>query len=98
MYAFVRFFEDDVCCALPVSSIPNFSPEHGADFDHRKVYVVRRTEENGSAGQLCQAHILALAGKFLHFHFFDIPALYFSLISPHEGVDVCRNMDMCQVM
>ncbi|XP_077389996.1 BEN domain-containing protein 5-like isoform X1 [Festucalex cinctus] len=44
-----------------VSSIQNFSPEHGADFDHRKVYVVRRTEENGSAGQPCEAHILALA-------------------------------------
>uniref|UniRef100_A0A3Q2XD96 BEN domain-containing protein 5 n=1 Tax=Hippocampus comes TaxID=109280 RepID=A0A3Q2XD96_HIPCM len=67
MYAFVRFFEEDVCCALPVSSIPNFSPEHGADFDHRKVYVVRRTEENGSAGRSCRAHILALAEEFEDF-------------------------------
>ncbi|XP_051928828.1 BEN domain-containing protein 5 isoform X1 [Hippocampus zosterae] len=70
MYAFVRFFEEDVCCALPVSSIPNFSPEHGADFDHRKVYVVRRTEENGSAGQSCQAHILALADAVEEFEDF----------------------------
>nr|XP_061790805.1 BEN domain-containing protein 5 isoform X2 [Nerophis lumbriciformis] len=61
MYAFVRFFEDDMCCALPVSNIQDFSPEHGSDFDHQKVYVVRRARENGSSGQPCEAHILALA-------------------------------------
>ncbi|XP_077463441.1 BEN domain-containing protein 5 isoform X1 [Stigmatopora argus] len=61
MYAFVRFFEDDMCCALPVSNIQDFSPKHGSDFDHQKVYVARKARENGSAGQPCEAHILALA-------------------------------------
>ncbi|KAM9796646.1 BEN domain-containing protein 5 isoform X1 [Syngnathus typhle] len=70
MYAFVRFFGDDICCAMPVSSIQDFSPEHGADFDHQKVYVVRRTQENGSAGQPCEAHIIALADAVEEFEDF----------------------------
>ncbi|XP_061634944.1 LOW QUALITY PROTEIN: BEN domain-containing protein 5 [Phyllopteryx taeniolatus] len=71
MYAFVRFFEDDLCCALPVSNIQDFNPEHGADFDHRKVYVVRRAEEeNGNAGQPGEAHILALADAVEEFEDF----------------------------
>ncbi|XP_061680306.1 BEN domain-containing protein 5-like isoform X2 [Syngnathoides biaculeatus] len=62
---------DDLCCALPVSNIQDFSPEHGADFDHRKVYVVRRgEEENGKAGQPCEAHILALADAVEEFEDF----------------------------
>ncbi|XP_068599903.1 BEN domain-containing protein 5 [Brachionichthys hirsutus] len=60
MYAFVRFFEDDLCYALPVSNIEDFSPLHETDFDHQKVYPVHRAE-NGSAGQRCEAQILALA-------------------------------------
>lgn len=63
MYAFVRFFEDDMCYALPVSSVEDFSPLHQADFDNQKVYLVHRAERNGSAGQPCEAQILALAGK-----------------------------------
>lgn len=63
MYAFVRFFEDDMCYALPVSSVEDFRPLHRTDFDNQKVYLVHRTEENGSAGQPCEAQILALAGK-----------------------------------
>ena len=63
MYAFVRFLEDDMCYALSVSSVTNFSPLHKTDFDNQKVYLVHRTEENGSAGQPCEAQILALAGK-----------------------------------
>ncbi|KAM7012838.1 BEN domain-containing protein 5 isoform 1-T1 [Tautogolabrus adspersus] len=61
MYAFVRFFEDDMCYALPVSNVEDFSPLHKTDFDNQKVYLVHRTEENGSAGQPCEAQILALA-------------------------------------
>uniref|UniRef100_A0A3B4ZWL7 BEN domain-containing protein 5 n=1 Tax=Stegastes partitus TaxID=144197 RepID=A0A3B4ZWL7_9TELE len=63
MYAFVRFFEDDMCYALPVSNVEDFRPLHRTDFDNQKVYLVHRTEENGSAGQPCEAQILALAGK-----------------------------------
>jgi len=63
MYAFVRFFEDDMCYALPVSSVEDFRPLHKTDFDNQKVYLVHRTEENGSAGQPCEAQIFALAGK-----------------------------------
>uniref|UniRef100_A0A096MC89 BEN domain-containing protein 5 n=1 Tax=Poecilia formosa TaxID=48698 RepID=A0A096MC89_POEFO len=61
MYAFVRFFEDDMCYALPVSTIEDFRPLHRTDFDNQKVYLVHRTEENGCAGQPCEAQILALA-------------------------------------
>ncbi|XP_069555111.1 BEN domain-containing protein 5-like isoform X1 [Brachyistius frenatus] len=61
MYAFVRFFEDDMCYALPVSSVADLSPLHGADFDNQKVYLVHRAEQDGSAGQPCEAQILALA-------------------------------------
>lgn len=64
MYAFVRFFEDDMCYALPVSTVEDFRPLHRTDFDNQKVYLVHRTEENGSsAGQPSEAQILALAGK-----------------------------------
>lgn len=63
MYAFVRFFEDDMCYALPVSNVEDFRPLHKTDFDNQKVYLVHRAEENGSAGQPCEAQILALAGK-----------------------------------
>jgi len=63
MYAFVRFFEDDMCYALPVSNVEDFRPLHKTDFDNQKVYLVHRTEENGCAGQPCEAQILALAGK-----------------------------------
>ncbi|XP_065325801.1 BEN domain-containing protein 5 isoform X1 [Pelmatolapia mariae] len=61
MYAFIRFFEDDMCYALPVSNVEDFRPLHKTDFDNQKVYLVHRTEENGSAGQPCEAQILALA-------------------------------------
>ncbi|KAJ4943492.1 hypothetical protein JOQ06_005992 [Pogonophryne albipinna] len=62
MYAFVRFFEDDMCYALPVSTVEDFRPLHRTDFDNQKVYLVHRTEENGSsAGQPSEAQILALA-------------------------------------
>uniref|UniRef100_A0A3B5LSY6 BEN domain-containing protein 5 n=1 Tax=Xiphophorus couchianus TaxID=32473 RepID=A0A3B5LSY6_9TELE len=64
MYAFVRFFEDDMCYALPVSTIEDFRPLHRTDFDNQKVYLVHRTEENGCAGQPCEAQILALAEEF----------------------------------
>lgn len=63
MYAFVRFLEDDTCCALPVASVRDLRPVHKRDFDEQKVYVVLRGEENGT-GQPTKAHILALAGKF----------------------------------
>lgn len=82
MYAFVRFFEDDMCYALPVSSVKDFRPRHKTDFDHQKVYLVVRGEENGT-GQPSKAQVLALAGKlpdrmeaFLLdylFHFFNTP-------------------------
>ncbi|XP_061594198.1 BEN domain-containing protein 5 isoform X2 [Cololabis saira] len=61
MYAFVRFFEDDMCYACPVSDVLGFSPVHRADFDNQKVYLVHRAEQHGCAGQPCQAQILALA-------------------------------------
>ncbi|XP_056132541.1 BEN domain-containing protein 5 isoform X2 [Lampris incognitus] len=61
MYAFVRFLEDDMCYALSVSDVTDFRPLHKSDFDHQKVYLVHRTEENGNAGQPCEAQILALA-------------------------------------
>lgn len=63
MYAFVRFFEDDMCYALPVSDVEDFRPLHKTDFDNQKVYLVHRAEQNGSTGQPCEAQILALAGK-----------------------------------
>lgn len=63
MYAFVRFLEDDTCCALPVANVRDLRPVHKRDFDEQKVYVVLRGEENGT-GQPAKAHILALAGKF----------------------------------
>ncbi len=59
MYAFVRFLEDDMCYALPVSDVKDFQPVHKRDFDDQKVYVVLR-----GAGQPAKAHILALAGEF----------------------------------
>ncbi len=58
MYAFVRFLEDDMCYALPVSDVKDFQPVHKRDFDDQKVYVVLR-----GAGQPAKAHILALAGE-----------------------------------
>uniref|UniRef100_H3DDG0 BEN domain-containing protein 5 n=2 Tax=Tetraodon nigroviridis TaxID=99883 RepID=H3DDG0_TETNG len=61
MYAFVRFFEDDMCYALPVSDVEDFRPLHKTDFDNQKVYLVHRAEQNGSTGQPCEAQILALA-------------------------------------
>uniref|UniRef100_A0A3B4BD78 BEN domain-containing protein 5 n=1 Tax=Periophthalmus magnuspinnatus TaxID=409849 RepID=A0A3B4BD78_9GOBI len=67
MYAFVRFFEDNMCYALPVSNVADFRPLHKTDFDNQKVYLVHRTEENGSAGQPCEAHILALADSLEDF-------------------------------
>lgn len=73
MYAFVRFFEDDMCYALPVSNVEDFRPLHRTDFDNQKVYLVHRTEENGSAGQPCEAQILALAGKFSSSHVSSSP-------------------------
>ncbi|KAJ8376463.1 hypothetical protein SKAU_G00070430 [Synaphobranchus kaupii] len=60
MYAFVRFLDDDMCYALPVSSVKDFRPLHKTDFDNQKVYLVHRTEENGT-GQPGKAQILALA-------------------------------------
>ncbi|KAG9350871.1 hypothetical protein JZ751_024760 [Albula glossodonta] len=60
MYAFVRFLDDDVCYALPVSNVKDFRPLHKTDFDNQKVYLVHRTEENGT-GQPGKAQILALA-------------------------------------
>ena len=62
MYAFVRFFEDDMCYALPVSNVKDFRPRHKTDFDNQKVYLVVRSEENGT-GRPGKAQILALAGK-----------------------------------
>lgn len=64
MYAFARFLDDDMCYALPVSNVKDFRPLHKTDFDNQKVYLVHRTEENGT-GQPGKAQILALAGKFL---------------------------------
>ncbi|KAM9385360.1 LOW QUALITY PROTEIN: BEN domain-containing protein 5 [Pholidichthys leucotaenia] len=64
MYAFVRFFEDDMCYALPVSSVEDFRPLQ-TDFDHQKVSV-HRAGENGSAGQSCE-DILALADTIEEF-------------------------------
>ncbi|TNN75365.1 BEN domain-containing protein 5 [Liparis tanakae] len=52
-----------MCYALPVSSVEDFRPLHKTDFDNQKVYLVHRTEENGSAGQPCEAQIFALAGR-----------------------------------
>ncbi|KAG9270853.1 BEN domain-containing protein 5 isoform X1 [Astyanax mexicanus] len=66
MYAFVRFFEDDLCYALPVSSVRDFRPRHKADFDDQKVYLVVRSEENGT-GQPGKAQILALADSIEEF-------------------------------
>ncbi|XP_030639747.1 BEN domain-containing protein 5 [Chanos chanos] len=66
MYAFVRFFEDDMCYALPVSNVKDFRPLHKTDFDDQKVYLVLRTEENGT-GQPAKAQILALAENIEEF-------------------------------
>ena len=63
MYAFVRFLDEDMCYALPISNVKDFRPLHKTDFDNQKVYLVHRTEENDSTGQPCEAQILALAGK-----------------------------------
>lgn len=43
MYAFVRFLEDNVCYALPVSCVQDFSPKSRLDFDNQKVYTVYRS-------------------------------------------------------
>lgn len=69
MYALVRFYGDDMCYALPVSNVKDFRPLHKTDFDHQKVYLVLRSEENGT-GQAAKAQILALAGKLFVFGFF----------------------------
>ncbi|XP_077641484.1 BEN domain-containing protein 5 isoform X4 [Lonchura striata] len=73
MYAFVRFLEDNVCYALPVSRVRDFSPTSQQDFDNQKVYTVYRNpeeaadEEDESPGEwgdrllLHKAQILALA-------------------------------------
>ncbi|XP_043820569.1 BEN domain-containing protein 5 [Dromiciops gliroides] len=45
MYAFVRFLEDNVCYALPVSCVRDFSPRSRLDFDNQKVYAVYRSPE-----------------------------------------------------
>ncbi|XP_072537750.1 BEN domain-containing protein 5 [Salminus brasiliensis] len=66
MYAFVRFFEDDMCYALPVSNVKDFRPRHKTDFDNQKVYLVVRSEENGT-GQPGKAQILALADSIEEF-------------------------------
>ncbi|MBN3279995.1 BEND5 protein, partial [Polyodon spathula] len=66
MFAFVRFLEDDVCYALPVSNVKDFKPLHKTDFDNQKVYLVKRTEENGT-GQPGNAQILALAENIQEF-------------------------------
>ncbi|KAG1973408.1 BEN domain-containing protein 5 isoform X1 [Pimephales promelas] len=62
MYAFVRFLEDDMCYALPVSDVKDFQPVHKRDFDDQKVYVVLR-----GAGHPAKAHILALAESIEEF-------------------------------
>ncbi|KAK2107392.1 BEN domain-containing protein 5 [Saguinus oedipus] len=76
MYAFVRFLEDNVCYALPVSCVRDFSPRSRLDFDNQKVYAVYRGPEELGAGPespprapndwgallLHKAQILALAG------------------------------------
>lgn len=87
MYAFVRFFEDDMCYALPVSNVEDFRPLHKTDFDNQKVYLVHRTEENGSAGQPCEAQILALAGK--------LPSLTHQLFLFFNVVFLCLITLMC---
>ncbi|NWU60723.1 BEND5 protein, partial [Pterocles burchelli] len=72
MYAFVRFLEDNVCYALPVSRVQDFSPTSQLDFDNQKVYTVYRNpeeaeEDDESPGEwgdrllLHKAQILALA-------------------------------------
>uniref|UniRef100_A0A9L0IBT8 BEN domain containing 5 n=1 Tax=Equus asinus TaxID=9793 RepID=A0A9L0IBT8_EQUAS len=78
MYAFVRFLEDNVCYALPVSCVRDFSPRSRLDFDNQKVYAVYRGPEELGAGPeippraprdwgallLHKAQILALAGRW----------------------------------
>uniref|UniRef100_A0A8C7A2B8 Uncharacterized protein n=1 Tax=Nothoprocta perdicaria TaxID=30464 RepID=A0A8C7A2B8_NOTPE len=49
MYAFVRFLEDNVCYALPVSCVRDFSPTSRLDFDNQKVYAVYRNPEEAAA-------------------------------------------------
>lgn len=68
MYAFVRFLEDDTCCALPVANVRDLRAVHKRDFDEQKVYVVLRGGEENGTGQPTKAHILALAGKFTNKH------------------------------
>lgn len=76
MYAFVRFLEDNVCYALPVSCVQDFSPTSQLDFDNQKVYTVYRNPEEAAAEEddespgewgdrllLHKAQILALAGE-----------------------------------
>lgn len=81
MYAFVRFLEDNVCYALPVSCVRDFSPRSRLDFDNQKVYAVYRgPEELGAEPEsppraprdwgallLHKAQILALAGERVGF-------------------------------
>uniref|UniRef100_A0A2K6G947 BEN domain containing 5 n=1 Tax=Propithecus coquereli TaxID=379532 RepID=A0A2K6G947_PROCO len=80
MYAFVRFLEDNVCYALPVSCVRDFSPRSRLDFDNQKVYAVYRGPEELGAGPespprasrdwgallLHKAQILALAETLSH--------------------------------
>ncbi|XP_019356880.1 PREDICTED: BEN domain-containing protein 5 [Gavialis gangeticus] len=49
MYAFVRFLEDNVCYALPVSCVQDFSPTSRLDFDNQKVYTVYRNPDEAAA-------------------------------------------------
>lgn len=98
MYAFVRFFEDDMCDVLPSSDVENFRPLHKTDFDNQKVYLVHRSEENGSAGQPCEAHILALAGKIFSLIIqCQILELYFSISQPVTSLymETCRGRFHC---
>lgn len=63
------FLEDNVCYALPVSCVCDFSPHSCLDFDNQKVYAVYRgpeeldTPHDWGALLLHKAQILALAGE-----------------------------------
>lgn len=94
MYAFVRFFEDDMCYALPVSNVEDFRPLHRTDFDNQKVYLVHRAEQNGSAGQPCEAQILALAGKLLSLSLVFLPTPRLGFFTPRSTDP--RKYETCQ--
>ncbi|MEQ2210515.1 hypothetical protein XENOCAPTIV_014749 [Xenoophorus captivus] len=74
-----------MCYAFPVSTIEDFRPLHRTDFDNQKVYLVHRTEENGCAGQPCEAQILALAG-------FHPPSYKAVLISENIYANICLSI------